>query len=254
MIFNKLLPLFFLPLSLAILLMALAAWRSSRKLAWTAVLFLSFWSIQAVSDPLLKSLEDRYPRLLPADAPPASAIVVLGGSLHDPAPGIPLDWSPSVNRFERGLDLFRAGKGPVLVFTGAVDPIHGRSVERPLTEADYLRDAAIARGIPSSAILTTPGVRNTQDEAVAIAKLASLYRWSRILLVTSAFHLPRSVLLFRRAGIEVTPFPAGFLTEQPTLHPEFDVLRYLPDPDALRRSQLAIREYIGISYYKVFHR
>ncbi|MCX6621830.1 MAG: YdcF family protein [Acidobacteria bacterium] len=234
--------------------MAVAAWRKSRKLALFASLFLLLWSLPAVSDPLLKTLEDRYPRILPAAAPTASAIVVLSGGLHDPAPGRPLDWNFAVNRFERGLDLYRAARAPIVVFTGGIDVLNGRSPARPMTEADYLRDAAIARGVPPSAILTTSDVRNTQGEAAAVAGLAAKNRWSRILLVTSAFHLPRAVFLFKRAGVDVVPFPAGHLTQDPALHPEFDPLRYLPDPEALRNSHFAFREYIGIGYYQFIHR
>jgi uncharacterized SAM-binding protein YcdF (DUF218 family) len=253
MIFNKILPLFFLPLSIATLLTALAAWRKSRWLALFAPLFLLFWSLPAISDFVLESLENRYPQILPTAAPTASSIVVLSGSLHDPAPGRPLDWNSAVNRFERGLDLYRAAKAPVVVFTGGI-VLNGRSAAGPLTEGDYLRDAAIARGIPPSAILTTSDVRNTQEEAAAVAALASRNHWSRILLVTSAFHLPRAVLLFQQAGLDVVPFPAGYLAQNPALHLEFDLLRYLPDPEALRNSQLTLREYMGIGYYRFYFR
>ena len=68
---------------------------------------------------MLKSLEDRFPKLEVEDCPSADAIVVLSGILHKSRSrsGV-LEWAEGVDRFEQGLLLLKAGKGPLLIFTG----------------------------------------------------------------------------------------------------------------------------------------
>lgn len=252
MLLHKLLPLLFLPVSLAIILAFLAGWRRSRIAAFAAAGILWLCSTPVLSDCLIGTLETRFPRLDPDRATSAAAIVMLSGALHDPVPGRPLDWNFGVNRFERTLELYRAGKAPLIVFTRGVDPAGGPSRARPWSEGEFLRAEAIARGVPEAAILlTTEEVGNTEQEAAAVARLAGERQWDRVLLVTSAFHVPRAVLLCESRGLAVIPFPAGYLAEDRALHPEFNPLRYLPDAEALRNSQLAVREWLGIAYYGV---
>ena len=73
-----------------------------------------------------------------------------------------------------------------------------------------LRDVAIDLGVPKKDILLTENVENTDQEAKAIKKLLLLDN-PKIILVTSAFHMPRAQLVFEAAGINVIPFPVDFI-------------------------------------------
>ena len=109
------------------------------------------------------------------------------------------------DRFLAGLDLFRAGKAPRLLFTGGCSPF--RPGQRPEGQ-HYIKEAALL-GVPATAMASTPPVLNTADEALAIRRLLPA-RQSRVLLVTSAFQMRRAQRLFERQGMQVLPFPVDF--------------------------------------------
>ena len=148
---------------------------------------------------------DPYQRRSALEAPQADAIVVLSGGRH-PAPGPARlsEWDDP-DRFLAGIDLFRAGKAPRLLFTGV--PVLPPSGQRPEGQ-HYLQQAALF-GVPASAMASTSPVLNTADEAVALRTLLPGGQ-SRVLLVTSAFHMRRAQRLLERQGIQVLPFPVDF--------------------------------------------
>ena len=119
---SKLLPLWFLPLGLSLILLFLAwlfGWRWSSLLAFA---LLWIFSLGIVAQGLWRLLEAPWQRRLVSSAPSADAIVVLSGALH-PAPGIDrvTEWADP-DRFLAGLDLYRANKAPRLLFTGGSNP------------------------------------------------------------------------------------------------------------------------------------
>ena len=109
------------------------------------------------------------------------------------------------DRFLADLDLFRVGKAPRLLFTGGASPFGPGQL---LEGQHYLQEAA-SLGVPEAAMASTPLVLNTVGEVVAIRRLLPAPQ-SRVLLVTSAFHMRRSQRLFERQGLKVLPFPVDF--------------------------------------------
>jgi uncharacterized SAM-binding protein YcdF (DUF218 family) len=102
-----------------------------------------------------------------------------------------------------------------------------------------------------AAVQTTPRVRNTADEAQAIA--AMLPAHSTVMLVTSAFHMPRARKLFERQGLTVLPFAVDFQASGAWAgHPLRDPLNYVPSVDGLWRSSRALREAIGRTIYRAW--
>jgi uncharacterized SAM-binding protein YcdF (DUF218 family) len=172
--------------------------------------------------------------------PTAAAIVVLGGGRH-PAPG-PLrrtEWVDA-DRFFGGLDLFRAGRAPLLLFTGGAISLQSGLP----TEGDVHRQQALALGLPPRSLAVTPYVRNTAEEARAVA--AQLPRGSRVLLVTSAFHMARARALFERQGFVVVPYPVDFQARGAWAGSVFEDFRYwFPSADGLEGSSRALRELLG---------
>lgn len=155
-----------------------------------------------------------WQRRLATEAPLADAIVVLSGGRHS-APGAARvsEWEDP-DRFLAGLDLYRAGKAPRLLFTGGASPFRPG---QPPEGQRYLEEAA-QLGIPPVAMASTPPVVNTAEEAIAIRRLLGRQTSTttasppRILLVTSAFHMRRAQRLFERQGLQVRPFPVDFQT------------------------------------------
>lgn len=240
---NKLLPVFVLPVGLVIVLLLLVAWKKWRWLAATGAVALYLCSIPAVGGRLLNRLESVHPRLKVAEAPAADAILVLGGTMGSPAPeGYQPNWSDAVDRLEGGLALMQAGKADRLLFTGEPQS-SDESVE---SEGAAMRRYAIARGIAAEKIHVLGKVGNTADEARALAQYAQTNGLKRVLLVTSAWHMPRAMRQFRKANVEITAFPVDYRYEPHRARPYMD---YLPGADGLKLTELALRETYGIAFY-----
>lgn len=99
-------------------------------------------------------------------------------------------------RMEIGIRLFETGAAPLLVLSGG-----GRG---PIPEAALMREAAIAHGVPETALLLDPVSRDTFENARETARLLSARGLRSVLLVSDRAHLPRAAVLFRLAGLWVT--------------------------------------------------
>lgn len=243
MILNKLLPIFVLPLGVVTILIVLGTLKKWRGVVFVALAGLLVASMPAVGTWLIGRLEQVHPRLKVAEAGPADAVLVLGGMLGPSSPaGYLPEWADAVDRFEGGVALVQAGRAPRLLFTGARMPWDG-PVE---TEGAILRRRAIGRGVPAAAIDVTGEVANTLDEAQQTAKYCAEHGIKRIILVTSAWHLPRAVRTFRKAGVEIVPFPVDFRYDARRAVVPVD---FLPNAGGLENTELALRECYGIAFY-----
>ena len=242
---SKLLPLALLPLGFSLILLVVGLVGRWRWPVITAALLLWVFSLGLVSQSLWRWLEAPWQRRSAMEAPQADAIVVLSGGRH-PAPGPARlsEWHDP-DRFLAGLDLFRAGKAPRLLFTGGASPFRPG---QPPEGQRYLQEAR-QLGIPAAAMASTPPVLNTADEAVAIRRLLPA-RQSRVLLVTSAFHMRRAQRLFESQGLQVLPFPVDFKARGRWAGPLWrDPTQWLPSTTALNNSSRAMRELLGRLVY-----
>ena len=103
-------------------------------------------------------------------------------------------------RVERGVELFQQQAAPLLVLSGG-----GTG---PISEAEAMRDAALARGVPRTALLIEAGSRNTYENARETARLLGSRGSSAVVLVSDRAHLPRAVILFRLAGLRIAGWAA----------------------------------------------
>ena len=128
LLFNKILPILFLPLGFALLSLFAGLLLRKRLFLWTSLLVLTLFSLPIVSDTLMRFVEGPLRRAPVSSVANADAIVVLSGMLHQ-INGAPLgEWGDAVDRFEGGIDLFKAGKASVIVFTRGQMPWHTHSV------------------------------------------------------------------------------------------------------------------------------
>ncbi len=243
---TKVLPLFFLPVGFSMLLMltgtVLGPKRRGRWFCFAGIGVLLFCSLPVIAEGLIDQLQRQYPPLSIAQCPRADAILILGGMLREVQrdPELP-DWNDAVDRFEHSIALYRAGKASKIILTSGA----GKDKD---TEGTHLRRAALAHGIPADAILCTARSGNTEEEAAHVAALASQNGIRSIVLVTSAFHMSRAMLLFERTGLKVTAFPVDYYNRFDSIYYAED---YLPDADALVKSQRAFRELFGLLYYAI---
>lgn len=247
---SKILPLFALPLGVVLLLMVAAIILRSRWALVAALTLLYVASLPLTARILLGWVESSMERLSAGAAETADAIVVLSeGRTLAPGPARISEWNDA-DRFFGGVELFKAGKAPLLVFTGGAAPW---DPEAPL-EGTLLSSHAVAMGIPAQSIRTTSRVFNTKQEADAVADLARR-RWAaeidgtRILLVTSAYHMPRAREVFANAGLEVRPFPVDFFVSRDR---KVDIMDFLPSPLGLHETTVALREIYGLAMARLW--
>ena len=246
---DKVLPYLVYPFNLSLLFLAagIALRKRSRPagVLCAAALFLPVvFGAPGIADALLRSLEQQYPDRGIEAAPAAGAIVVLGGLLHMPTDSHEnsalLD--PS-DRLLEALRLYRAGKAPLVLCSGGNNPVF--SSARGFPEARFACQLLQEWGIPEQALLLETESINTRQNAALSYRLLQARGIRRILLVTSALHMPRAVAAFRKAGFEAIPAPADFRTGWGST-----VLWWLPTSGALARSESAIREWVGLWVYR----
>ena len=243
---HKILPIFVLPIGVTILLVVVGLLLKKRVLALFGVALLWLFSMPATGDFLMKAVSYGYARKPAAMMPRADAIVVLGGML-EMVEGAPYgEWNKAADRFDGGVELYRAGKAPLLIFTGGWIPW---KPDHP-PEGLLIAKRAELLGISKGAIRVTEKVQNTAEEAAAVSRMIPPKQGKRaaVLLVTSAYHMRRSRLLFERAGLNVIPYPVDFEVESGV---PLSMMRLIPGAGALERSESALRETIGFAYYQI---
>ena len=239
------------PMPWLILLLAVVIfWRRT----WTrTVLFLTVLLIIALhSGPinyiLRYPLELRYPALIdPKMAGAYDAIVVLtAGSI--PAEGlIPF---PSVDeqmfrRLDEAWRLYKLRPKPILVSGGHVNPFTPSKNENRIA-----REFLIRWGVPKNDVIGEENSRDTFENALQTQKILARHGWKRYLLVTSAMHMPRSMLVFSQLVPEPIPAPGDFSLGKFDLTP-FDLF---PSEDAAEELFATIHEYVGwLNYYWRLH-
>ena len=166
------------------------------------------------------------------------AIVVLGGGLLPQAPeyGGPQPRAETAARLRYGLWLARQSGLPV-AFTGGLGWAANEMQE--VSEAEVARKVA-QQDYGLTLRWTEAQSRDTSGNARLLAPLLQRDGVQRIALVTHAWHMPRSVAAFQKAGLSVTPAPMGFV-----LPLERDLLEWLPTAHGLLASQQVLREWLA---------
>ena len=203
---HKALPTPFLPIGLCILLVCLGMLLKRRWICGLAICELLVFSLHPTSAWLMSGLEQFFPAMEVKDCPKADAIVVLGGMVDNPVTSA-TEWNGAVDRFERAVELAAAGRAPWLVFTRGVD----WSDEAREPEGLALAREAVKHGIAADRVVVTDErVMETSGEMQSIRRAMEEHGWHRIILVTSAFHMPRAIWLAKHEGINAIPFAADF--------------------------------------------
>jgi uncharacterized SAM-binding protein YcdF (DUF218 family) len=208
-----------------------AIWLGALALVW-----LWFWSLPVASNWVRGYLEDQHPPVVIQDVPRAEAIVVLGGGVS------PAGHSDLYPNLESGSDrvwhaarLFHASKAPLVLLAGGSDPEHSAT-----SEAEAMRRFMVDLGVPVQSILLEQQSRNTTQNAEYSAEILVEQGISRILLVTSAYHMPRAKGLFAAQGLEVIPVATDHeVLSRPLWR------NLLPETSALDGSSRAIKEIVG---------
>ncbi len=230
---------------LVLLLAVLVFWRRTWARKLLAVTWLLIFALHSglVNYALRYPLESSYPPLRdPKSAGTYDAIVVLTSSSFPAAGLIPF---PSVDelmfrRLEEAWRLYRIQPKPIVVSGGHVDPFTPAENENRIA-----REYLIRWGVPRHHVLGEDRSRDTFESAVEVQKLLTQKGWKRYLLVTSAVHMPRSMLVFASRAPEPVPAPGDFSLGTVELTP----LALFPSESAARRFFITLHEYLGLANY-----
>lgn len=243
---HKILPLLISPIVVVLALMLVGLFKKRFVFIAIAAVLLYVGSMPIVSDALFRQIESNEVKLTPQDAPQADAIVVLGGMLSwvPSKQGLVTEWGDP-DRFFAGVELMMAGRAPTLIFTGSKFP-WDLGLE---AEGHVLKRYAQRMNIPVEKIWVTADVQNTEQEAREVGKLLNPSNGERkkIILVTSAFHMKRAEMLFAKTGLEIFAYTVDFKASYTALTP----MSFLPSVSALATTDAAIREALGIVFYKL---
>ncbi len=208
-----------------------------------AVAWLWIWSMPLVAEALGASLESEFPEVPVERLPQADAIILLGGGMNAATNVCPYpNLCAAADRVWHAARLFKAGKAPLIVPSGTGSD---------LCEAPFLMDL----GVPREAIRAEAESRNTEENAKFVADLLKGRDHPRALLVTSAWHMRRALLMYRRYApdLEIVPAPSDYENTVKRAQPLTggDIC---PDFYALEASCTAWKEILGYWWYKTARR
>jgi uncharacterized SAM-binding protein YcdF (DUF218 family) len=246
-LFKKLLSNAMMPLSLCVLLLLLGLvllWFTRRQKAGKvlvttgSVLLLTLgygWGFS----PALKALEREYPPVTAAVLDAKWVVVLGGGTFSDEE--IPLHSrlsEASLGRLVEGIRLYRQIQGAKLLVSGG--RVFGSG-----SDAESMRELAVSLGVNSVDIRVDEASQDTETQALIIRQMVGD---DKVLLVTSASHMPRSVGLFKLAGVNVMPAPAHYVVQD---NAEFGPADLFPDSENILAAQRLVYEYLGIFWAKM---
>lgn len=193
---------------------------------------------------LMNAFESIWDIRVPANHKKYSCVIVLGGFAGDGGEDGG-HFTEMSDRFIQGVKLMTTGQASHILISGG----NGMLMPGDFREATYVKTQLRKFNIPDSLILIESNSKNTFENAkftkvvLEKARIKGPY-----LLVTSAFHMRRSLMLFRHAGMEVDPYPCNYLT----FSTHMLVGAFMPDSNVLGTWEFYIKEVIGyaVNYFK----
>jgi uncharacterized SAM-binding protein YcdF (DUF218 family) len=215
-----------------------------RKLLATSAVLLALCGFSPVGKLLILPLEQRFPPWDPSRGAP-DGVVVLGGGIEpdlSAAHGRPI-LDHSGDRLVAAAELARQYPNARIVYSGGNANLVGDDSAK---EADYALSMLESLGVAKARLTAERLSRNTVENAEFVKTVANPKEGERWLLVTSAFHMPRSIGLFRRAGFKVEAYPVDWRAS-PSQALSFSSVAM----NGLERTEVAMREWIGLAAYRL---
>jgi uncharacterized SAM-binding protein YcdF (DUF218 family) len=246
-ILSKLLAFLITPIVwiLALLIWSLFARDEKRKrrlLRWSIIMLFVF-SNAFLFDEIVRQWE--IPATKYSDVQEYEYGIVLGGmSSYDPAMER-AQFYRGIDRLVQAVELYRKGKIKKIIFTGG----SGSILHPDMKEGNYIKTYMLYFGIPQSDFLIEPESQNTRENALLTAKLLKEKNIAgKYLLITSAFHMRRSIGCFKKAGLEVVPFSTDRYAGPRKF--EFDHI-FIPNVGALYDWNNFLHEVVGFVTYRL---
>jgi uncharacterized SAM-binding protein YcdF (DUF218 family) len=217
--------------------------RFGRGLALIAILILGAAATLPLGMFLIAPLEDRFP-LPPPDLPPPEGIIVLGGAIDDQVSAARQEtiFNEGGERLTEAVVLAKRYPQARVVYTSGSSSFTGAAS----TEALQARKLMSQMGIAPERVTIEDKSRNTDENARFTAAIVHPQPSQRWIVVTSAFHIPRSMGIFEKAGFHPIAYPVSFRTRG--RWPDDLRLRFDPTRN-LRTFDIAVHEWVGLLAY-----
>lgn len=214
--------------------------KAARVVALCIAVVLFVVGVSPFSRFLVRTLENVHPDIS-RNPGRVDGVIVLGGATTFTRDQLRVGEAGS--RLVAALELARAHPDAPVIFSGGSARV---LMTEERTEADGARIFFDLAGLPAGRVTYEDQARNTFENAVFARRIANPKPGERWLLVTSAFHMPRSVQTFRQAGFEVVPYPVDFRSDG-----RFgdDFRPFAIAPDGLRLTDIAVKEWVGMLVY-----
>ncbi len=247
-ILSKILSVLIMPYTIVVVLVALSVvvrdekWK--KRFFRTGFVLLLLFSNEFISNEVMSAWEVKAKAF--KDVTPHQLGIVLTGST------VPLLKPDDRVYFHRGADrvthtiqLYKLGLIKKILISGG----SGMLMTEDEPEANKFKKVMILMGVPEEDIIIENETRNTYESAVEVKPLLDSlhFRAEDCLLITSAFHMRRSLAVYRKAGLEIEPFSTDFYA-----HPRFFYVDGLliPKLDAMMNWHKLIKEWVGLAAYK----
>ena len=250
---KKIILAFLYPLPLSILLSFLGLYllwfttkqKTGKIVVSVGLAILTLFSYSIIANRLLRPLERKYDTFEivvseTEDKPTIKFVVVLGGG-HTSDPELPLlsqmNTHPVIRLME-GIRIYRKVPGSRLLLSG------GSGFDL-ISEAEMMARVAREMGVPDRDIILESKSKDTRDEALFIKPMVGN---EPFVLVTTASHIPRSMALFKKLGMNPIPSPIGHSIRDGQ---GLSLDSFFPSTGNLHKTELAIHEYIGMTWSKL---
>jgi uncharacterized SAM-binding protein YcdF (DUF218 family) len=230
--------------TLGVILLLTRFWRVGRALMVTSLVLLAICAWSPLGKLLLYPLETRFPPWDASKGPP-DGIIVLGGPIDADLSAVHggAVVSAAGDRIIASALLALRYPNARLLYTGG----SANLLSNDAKEADYAADLFEGLGIARSRLLMEKASRNTLENAAFSKAMVNPKPGERWVMVTSAFHMPRAVGLFRKAGFDVEAYPVDWrLGRSSDLFTFSNVAG-----DGLSRIDPAVREWMGLIVYRL---
>jgi uncharacterized SAM-binding protein YcdF (DUF218 family) len=238
-----------MPLFWLLLVLSFVFHKKGKRKTAMALLGVAAFGLALVSNPVLprfmaRTLENQYEMFSTGTLNPGNKpvhILVLGGSFTN------LDGFPATSQLDEaalarlveGIRIHRQVQGSILITSAD-------GGKENIPQAEVARKAAILLGVDSTRIKMQTTPKNTRMEAMEYMRIFG--DTAQLVLVTSAIHMPRAMMLFHDAGLNPLPAPTHYLVKE---RKKRDFWYYVPNAQNIRVAEAAIHEYMGMLWHKM---
>jgi uncharacterized SAM-binding protein YcdF (DUF218 family) len=247
-ILSKTISFLVMPLTVVITLLLLSGfWKNpvwKKRFFWTAIVLLLFFSNDFIANEFMRAWEIKttaYEKMQPHDL----GIVLTGATIPMLRPDDRVYFQRGADRVTHSVQLYKLGLIRKVLISGGT----GTLKEPDEPEADKFKKVMIMMGVPEADIIIENKTRNTYESAVAVKKMLDSLNINAesCLLITSAFHMRRSLACYRKANLDVEPFSTDFYAHPRHFYPDGLLI---PSMEAIMLWHKLFKEWLGLVAYK----